>query len=197
MKQDRWVKLAAALSKTGRPSMEEAWRYRDYLAAADGNRVHLAYGYDAIDTVRYLDERRDTPPNVEYVIDWARQGSMIAEITLGATTLKTLKGLAGLKEPLFVTIKATSSGDGKGVKLNGVGQDSGLRFELALHAEQVFAAAEITVRLDHLSDSVAWCTGHWSNSTIDLLWNPEGRAGSPLVVRAPAMRFEAIISPVK
>lgn len=197
MDKEHWVRLATHEKTYGRPNLEEAWRERDYLAATNGHRIHLAYGYPTIEGIRYVDERQDTPPNVQTLIEVLSKAPLVADVTLDKTTFKTLKSLVGIKEQVRCTIKAAqqTTESKASVTLHGRGVVSRLTFELPLTAERVFRTAEITVNLQYLFDALSWMNPAHNNGTIELSWDSR-EAGAMLQVHAVTKLYTAIIAPM-
>jgi hypothetical protein len=197
MKQEDWVAIAHYSEGFGRSNLQQSWREKDYLVATDGHRIHLARGYPVIEGTRYVDERNETPPNVQTIFDITDKAPVVAELTIEKGTFKTLKTLASIKEEVRCTIKTTqgTANNKASVTLHGRSLVSKLQFELPLIAEQVFRDAEITVNLEYLFDAVAWIHPTYLNGTIELSWDPQ-RAGAMLKVHALTKQYTAVIAPM-
>lgn len=197
MDKEQWVALAKHDPGCGRANMEQPWRERDYLAATDGHRIHLARGYTMIEGIRYVDERNEIPPNVQAIVDVISKAPLIADITLDKTTFKTFKTLSSIKERVRCTIKAApeTSETKASVTLHGRGDVTGLTFQLPLTAERVYQSGEITVTLEYLFDALAWFNPSYNNGTIEVSWDPQA-AGAMLQVHAVSKLCTAIIAPM-
>ena len=193
MDKEQWVALAKHDPKCGRVNMEQAWRERDYLAATDGHRIHLAGGYPKIEGIRYVDERQDTPPNVQVIFDVTDKASLVASLELDKNVLKTLKTLASLKEWVRCTIKA--EWDTPHVTLHGKGLATGLQLELKILNTNARHTSEITVRLDYLWEAISWIKPDYKG-TIDLYWDVRKTESPMLKVRAEDRDLTAIIAPM-
>lgn len=196
MKQEDWVAIAQ-YEHGYRPSLEQSWREKDYLAATDGHRIHLARGYPMIEGTRYVDERKEVPPNIQAIFDITDKAPVVAEVTIEKGTFKTLKTLAGIKEQVRCTIRAVKETieNKASVALHGKGVVSKVEFQLPLTAERVFRNAETTVNLEYLYDAVAWIHPTYLTGTIELSWNPQ-EAGAMLKVHAVAKQYTAVIAPM-
>jgi hypothetical protein len=193
MDKEQWVSIAKHDPGCGRANMEQAWRERDYLAATDGHRIHLAGGYPKIEGIRYVDERQDTPPNVQVIFDVTDKASLVASLELDKNVLKTLKTLASLKEWVRCTIKA--EWDTPHVTLHGKGLATGLQLELKILNTNARHTSEITVRLDYLWEAISWIKPDYKG-TIDLYWDVRKTESPMLKVRAEDRDLTAIIAPM-
>lgn len=191
MDKEQWVRLATHEKTYGRQNLEEAWRERDYLAATDGHRIHLAGGYPKIEGIRYLDERQDTPPNVQMIFDATDKASLVASLKLNKNVLKTLKTLGSLKEWVRCTIKV--AWNESHVTLHGKGIVTGLQFELKIESTSNRHTSELSVRLDFLWEAVAWIKPDYKG-TIDLYWDVHKTEWAMLKVRAESRDLTAIMA---
>lgn len=194
MDKEQWVALAKHDVGYGRVNMEQAWREKDYLAATDGHRIHLAGGYTTIEGIRYVDERQETPPNVQAIFDVTDKASLVASLQLDKSVLKTLKTLASLKEWVRCTIKA--QWDTPHVTLYGKGLVTGVQLELNIPSISTRHTSWITVRLDYLWDAISWIKPDYKG-TIDLYWDLQKTESSMLKVRAEDRDLTAIIAPMR
>lgn len=193
MDKEQWVSIAKHDPGCGRANMEQPWRERDYLAASDGHRIHLAGGYPKIEGFRYVDERQDTPPNIQAIFEVTDKTSLVASLKLDKNVLKTLKTLASLKEWVRCTIKA--QWDTPYVTLYGRGLVTGLQLELNIPSASTRHTSEITVRLDYLWDAISWIKPDYKG-TIDLYWDVHASGSPMLKVRAEDRDLTAIIAPM-
>jgi hypothetical protein len=154
----QWVQLARYQPSKFKPNLGEAWFERDYLAATDGHRLHLATGFPKIDGVRYVDDRDEQPPSLEAVLAEADRAPLQTTWGLNKKDLAALRWLASKKEVVWVTLWVDPD---RSVRLTAAGEESGFELKmrcgtgLKLELYQNPTDFSKTVRADYLWDALS------------------------------------------